>query len=404
MFITREVKKELNMNSKIRRYRCETLSIVGLLTATFTLLFSSLVAKALTFEQFNLVTDDNTVHHAVIQDPNLINAWGVSFNPTGPFWVSDNGTGLSTLYRVDPVTDVPTKLALTVAIPGAGNPTGQAFNNAGAGAFNGDTFLFVNEDGTVSGWRSALGTTAETLVPGSSDNLYKGTTFATIEGHGYLYAADFHGGTIDVLKGDSGAPDLAGAFTDPTMASGYAPFNVRNLGDTLYVTYAKQSGGADEVAGPGFGFVDAFDLQGNFLSRVGSQGTLNAPWGLEIAPASFGSFAGDLLVGNFGDGTINIFDLDIDNFVGQLQAPNGGVLSIDGLWALIVGNNGSAGSSDKLYFTAGPDGESHGLFGMVRSVPDAASTQLGMLFVLAIFEVARRCANRRDGVAEAINS
>ena len=241
------------------------------------------------------------------------------------------------------------------------------------GSFNGNTFLFVSLDGTVSGWRGALGTTAETLVVGSVANVYKGTTLATISGHEYLFAANFRAGTIDVFKGDVSAPNLTGNFADSTIPSGYAPFNVANLNGKIYVTYALQDGAKfHDVAGLGNGFVDVFDLQGNFLGRVASQGTLNSPWGLAIAPSSFGEFAGDLLVGNFGDGRINAFDLSSNSFVGQLSGTDGTPLTIDGLWGLTVGNDSGAGSSQALYFTAGPDGESHGLFGVIR--PAVGST------------------------------
>ena len=307
----------------------------------------------------------------MLTDSSLVNPWGMSFSPTSPFWVSDKGTGVSTLYNVNPTTDATTKLGLTVTIPGDGSPTGQVFNpGASGGAFNGDNFLFVSEDGTVSGWRGALGTNAETLVLASTTNVYKGTTVAEVGGHTYLYSANFKTGTIDVIKGDALAPALAGNFTDPSLPSGFAPFNIRNLGGKLNVTYAKQDvNGHDDVAGTGNGFVDAFDLNGNFLGRIGSNGSLNSPWGLEIAPASFGAFSGDLLVSNFGDGTINAFDLGTNAFVGQLLDTGGIPLTIDGLWDLAFGNDGSAGSSSKLYFTAGPDDETNGLLGFLRTVP-----------------------------------
>jgi uncharacterized protein (TIGR03118 family) len=222
--------------------------------------------------------------------------------------------------------------------------------------------------------RNGLGSLAEVLQTGSPDNVYKGTAMFTTGGHGYLASANFKAGTIDVLKGDSGAPDLTGKFLDPNLPAGYAPFNIKNLGGDLYVTYALQkSTKTDDDPGLGHGFVDKFDLQGNLIGRVASQGELNSPWGLEIAPASFGALAGDLLVGNFGDGRINVFDGN--TFVTQLQGQSG-PLTIDGLWALTVGNNGNAGSSGKLYFTAGPDGEFHGLFGLVQGVPDEGSTLL----------------------------
>jgi uncharacterized protein (TIGR03118 family) len=332
--------------------------------------------QATPFTVTNLVTDDQSVNSAVLTDPSLVNAWGMSHSGGSPFWVSDNGSGVATLYAVNPTTGIPVKQGLTVTIPGAGNVTGQAFASV-AGSFNGDTFLFVSEDGTVSGWRNALGTAAETLQPASASNIYKGSALATIAGNAYLYAANFLQGRVDVLKGNAGAPTLTGTFTDPNLPAGYAPFNIENLGGKIYVTYAKQSGGSDEVDGAGFGFVSVFDLQGNFLGRVASQGTLNAPWGLEIAPASFQEFAGDLLVGNFGDGTINVFNLGTSTFVGQLLRADGNPIVIDGLWDLLAGNGGNGGSTQAVYFSAGPGDEMHGLFGVLAApAPEPATLTL----------------------------
>ncbi len=326
----------------------------------------------------NLVTDDQSVNSAQITDPSLVNAWGISYSPTSPFWVSDNGTGVSTLYRVNPATNATTKIGLTVTIPGDGSVSGQAFNSAtGSGAFNGDSFLFVSEDGTVSGWRGALGSTAETLQIASSANLYKGATFATTGGHSYLYVANFASGNIDVMKGDAGAPNLTGTFTDPSMPAGYAPFNVQVLHGSIFVTFAQQvSGSEDEAHGAGLGIVDQFDLNGNLIARVGTGGKLDAPWGLAIAPASFGWAAGDLLVGNFGDGTVSVFDIATDKFLGQLKNQNGSALSLEGLWGLIPGNGGGAGSMDSIYFSAGPGDEGHGLFGALSFVPEPATLLL----------------------------
>jgi len=340
----------------------------------------TLPAEATSFTSTNLVTDDQSANPALIEDPNLVNAWGISHSGGSPFWVSDNGTGLATLYSVNPVTNAPSIVPLVVSIPpvGTGTPTGQAFGNI-AGSFDSNLFLFVSEDGTVSGWRGALGTTAETLVPGSTANVYKGTTLVTgtTPNSSYLDSANFRTGTIDVLKGNAATPNLTGNFTDPNIPAGFAPFDIQDLNGVLYVTYAMQDPAKhDDVPGAGFGFVDAFDLQGNFLSRIASGGTLNSPWGLAIAPASFGQFAGDLLVGNFGDGLINAFNLTTHAFEGQLSGPDGQPLSIDGLWALNVGNNGSAGSAQSIYFSAGPDGEMHGLFGVITVVPEPATLAL----------------------------
>jgi len=333
----------------------------------------------------NLVTDDQSVNAAKITDPSLVNAWGISASSSSPFWVSDNGSGVSTLYSVNNQTDAPTKLGLTVTIPGDGSVTGQVFNTASStGAFNKDNFLFVNEDGTISGWRGALGTTAETLVAGSSANVYKGVTLDTTGGNAYLLAANFRAGTIDVLKGSPGAPDLPGNFQDPNIPSGFAPFNIEKIGNQIFVTYAKQDPAKhDDVAGPGNGFVSAFDSNGNFIARVGTQGALNSPWGMAVAPSSFGGIAGDLLVGNFGDGHINIFNQTTDTFLGQLMGTNGRPIAIDGLWGLIAGNDGSAGNSNEIYFTAGPGDESHGLFGAL-SVPEPSSAILGLIATVLV--------------------
>jgi len=371
--------------------------------ATFLIVWlPSAVAGVFLVDQVNLVSNDTTLHTAALGDSNLKNAWGVSYGPT-PFWVSANGSGLALVYSVSSANDAVSKLPVEVTIPsfggGTGNPTGQVFN-PDAGAFNGDRFLFVSEDGTVSGWRPALGTngTAEVLVTGDPANIYKGAALATISGNTYLYAANFNTGAIDVIKGTFGAPDLTGKFLDPNLPSGFAPFNIQDLGGTLYVTYAHPdpNNPEDDAPGPGQGLVNAFDLQGNFLGRVGTMGSLDSPWGLAIAPASFGAIQGDLLVGNFGDGRINAFDLGTNSFVGQLDAAGGGPLSIDGLWALTVGNGGSAGSAEELYFSAGPDDEANGLFGALR--PIGAAPEPGTLALVAASLLGAFASRRSRGL------
>jgi uncharacterized protein (TIGR03118 family) len=338
-------------------------------------------------------------------DSQLINPWGISTSGMGPFWISDNGAGASTLYSVDPNTNVATKLLFPsptgVTIPGDGSVTGQAFN-AGTG-FNSDRFLFVNEDGTISGWRNAIGAIAEVLQTGAPENIYKGVTLDTTGEHSYLLSANFKSGSIDVLKGDTAAPDLVGKFLDPNLLAGYAPFNISKLGNTVYVTYALQNG-KDDSPGLGHGFVNAFDENGILLGRIGTEGTLNSPWGLAIAPSGFGSLAGDLLVGNFGDGRINIFSADPGSpaFLGQLtDAKTGDPLSIDGLWGLIPGGGGSAGNTHDIYFTAGPNDESGGVLGVIQSVPEPGSAALAMISIGAMslgwaWKNRRRSLHRAD--------
>ncbi len=354
------------------------LALVGLsLSFTLGVLGSASIVKAGdVFVASSLATDAT--------DPLLINPWGISSSGTTPFWISNNGTGVSTLYSVDPATNAATKLGLVVTIPGDGSVTGQVFN--GGTGFNSDRFLFANEDGTISGWRGALGTNAEVLQLSDPSNTYKGVTLDTTGGHSYLLSANFTRGTIDVLKGDAGAPDLPGKFVDPGIPNGYAPFNISKLGNTIYVTYALQNG-KDDLAGPGHGFVAAFDANGVFLGRIGTMGTLNSPWGLAIAPSGFGSLTGDLLVGNFGDGRINVFSADPNSptFLGQLtDAKTGNALSIDGLWGLIPGNGPSAGNPHDIYFTAGPHDESGGVLGVLQAVPEPGSIVLAMISIAAM--------------------
>ena len=231
----------------------------------------------------------------------------------------------------------------------------------------------------------ALGTAAETLQAASNANVYKGAALVNNGGNVYLYATNFRADTIDVLKGNASAPNLPGSFTDPTIPAGFAPFNIENLGGTLYVTYAKQDAAKhDDVAGPGNGFVDAYDTNGNLLGRIASGGSLNSPWGMTIAPSSFGPIAGDLLVGNFGDGTINAFNLTTHAYDGPLKGLTSTPISIDGLWGLSVGNGVSAGSTEKVYFSAGPGGEMHGLLGVLTPAPEPSSIVLAAVSGLAL--------------------
>jgi uncharacterized protein (TIGR03118 family) len=352
-------------------------------------LFAAAMAAAApitTYTQTNLVSDIPGL--AAHTDPNLVNPWGISFSATSPFWISDNGQGKATLYNSSG-----TPQALVVSIPGAGGgtsaPTGQVFNSTSS--FNSDLFIFSSEDGAITGWRGALGTNAEILFDSSGAGaVYKGVALGTVSGNAYLYAADFHNGRIDVFPG-TGAPALAGTFTDPTLPSGYAPFNVENLGGQLYVTFAEQQTGSnDEAHGAGLGFVSVFDLNGSFVKRLVSQGNLNAPWGLAMAPAGWGMFGGDLLVGNFGDGLINAYDSS-GNFQGAVSGVNGPLVN-DGLWALAFGNGGNGGNKNSLYLTAGLNDEADGLFAQIdpTGVPEPGSLLLVASGLAAAVLVRRR--------------
>jgi uncharacterized protein (TIGR03118 family) len=328
-------------------------------------------------------------------DPNLRNPWGMAFSSSSPFWVADNHTGVATLYD-STGEPFPIGNPRVVTLPRAGDaPTGQVFN--GTGAFNNDIFIFASEHGGITGWRLALGNTGELLADNSAvDAIYKGLAIASIGTDAYLYAADFHNGRIDVFP-SAGAPSLAGSFTDPNLPSGFAPFNIQNLGGQLYVTYAKQDNpldAEDDQPGPGNGFVDIFDLNGSLQKRLITMGELNSPWGLAFAPAGFGPFGGDLLVGNFGDGRINAYDPATGQFIDHLDSPQGNPIEIDGLWALTFGNGGNGGSPDKLYFTAGIQGEDHGLFGSL-TVPDSGPGTGSLLAFSVIAIVACRTRQGR---------
>src|SRR5206468_5571379 len=239
--------------------------------------------------------------------------------------------------------------------------TGIVFNGASTsfrvGPSNaGAVFIFATEGGTIAGWNPSLGTAAEVKVDSSgADAIYKGLAIATTATGPQLYATDFHNARIDVVNATWVAVTPSGGFVDPKIAAGYAPFGIQTIGARIFVTYANQGPGArDEIDGQGLGFVDAFDMDGNLLVRVSQRGQLNAPWGLALAPASFGRFGGDLLVGNFGDGHINAYaELSNGHFEhrGELRSADGRSLTIDGLWALEFGNGGAAGPTDTLFFT-----------------------------------------------------
>lgn len=317
--------------------------------------------------QVNLVSDQAGV--AMLQDTNLVNAWGISFSATSPFWVSANGTGKALLYSVTNDMQgnvVVTKQGLEVTIPGDGTPTGQVFNDKGG--FNGDIFLFVSEDGTISGWRRSLGTSAEVLT-NRSTAVYKGVTLAMNSNGPVLLAANFAEATIDMYDTNT---TLIGQFSDSKAPAGYAPFNVLSLEGMVFVTFAKQDDKKhDDVSGAGHGLIDVFyPASGKFHRLVtgsdagGKLKDINSPWGLAISPDSFGRHGDQLLVGNFGSGTIMTFN-ERGKFTGLLEGTDEQPLAIDGLWGLAFGNGGSAGTPDTLFFSAGPNDEGDGLFGSI---------------------------------------
>ena len=316
------------------------------------------------FTQTNLVSDIPGL--AATTDPQLVNPWGVSFGPATPFWVSDNGTGLATIYNGNGV-----KQGLVVTIPpplggvSPAAPTGQVFN-PNPSDFGGSHFIFATEDGTISAWSS--GTSAALQV--TSTAVYKGLALGTNGGNTLLYATNFLTGKVDVFDNKFSPTTLAGGFVDPNLPAGYAPFNIQNINGKLYVTYALQDATHhDDIAGAGHGFVDVFSTNGVLLQRLISNGPLNSPWGIAVAPSGFGKFGGDLLIGNFGDGTINAFDASTGAFLGKLDGSNGMPLINQGLWDLSFGNGAHGSSTSDLFFTAGIPGngniEDHGLFGKI---------------------------------------
>jgi uncharacterized protein (TIGR03118 family) len=327
------------------------------------------------YVQHNLVSDipgmaDNT-------DTNLVNPWGIATSATSPFWISDNHSGLSTLYNS---SGTPLSLVVTIPPPSGGTPpaapTGIVFNgNTNAFFVAPNTaahFIFATEDGTISGWAS-LSNAVLKADNSAGGTVYKGLALASSGGSPYLYASDFHHGKIDVFDTNFTAATLAGSFSDPGIPAGFAPFNVQEINGQLFVTYAKQDADAhDDVSGPGNGFVNVFDTSGNLVRRFASNGVLNSPWGLAWAPEGFGAFGSALLIGNFGDGRINAFDPASGTWLGRLEDAQGEPFSVTGLWALIFGNGASGGDPHTLYFTAGIPGsgavEDHGLFGSLTPV------------------------------------
>jgi uncharacterized protein (TIGR03118 family) len=335
------------------------------------------------YEQRNLVS--NGAATADNRDPNLINAWGVAFNPFGPVWVADNGTGTSTLYDGN---GKPQPLVVQIPAPananGAGSPTGIVFNGSSGfvvsqGAASGASrFIFATEDGVIAAWSPTVDMThAIRVVDNSASNaVYKGLALSAGGSGSLLYAADFHNNKIDVFDSTFKRVTLsAGAFTDSGIPSGFAPFGVQAIGGDIYVSYAKQDASKhDDVAGVGFGYINVFDPNGKLIRRLVSQGALNSPWGMALAPAGFGKFGGRLLVGNFGDGLIHAYDVATGEPAGTLQDTSGQPLRIDGLWGLSFGNGFANQPVDTLFFAAGPGDEKQGLYGRIDVSPSSTGS------------------------------
>ena len=327
-------------------------------------------ASAQHYSQTNLVS--NVSANAPKTDANLVNGWGLARSSGGPWWVSDNGTGKSTLYD-----GTGTPQALVVTVPGA--PTGTVFN--GSSSFTlapgkPAAFLFASEDGTISGWNPGVNATVAQIAVTTANAVYKGLAIGSVNGVLRLYAADFHAGRVRMFdanfqeitasKGRGDDDDEGGFFGSPR---GLAPFNIQNIGGTLYVAFAKQdSAKHDEVDGAGLGLVGAFTTSGRFIRWFEHVSDLNAPWGMAIAPSDFGAFSHHLLVGQFGSGQILAFNLETGAYAGKMIDAAGNTLAIEGLWGISFGNDAKAGPATTLYFAAGPNGEANGLFGSLTAV------------------------------------
>lgn len=332
-------------------------------------------ARAAGYKQTNLVADQPG--HALATDPNLINPWGAAFFPGGAFWISDNGNGLSTLYTgaggiIPAVFNVPAPSGQTTPA----SPTGIVINTSTGfdvpGTKTPAAFIFSTEDGTISAWAGGLPTNPLDAVlavdnsAGGTGAVYKGLAFGTTAAGNFIYATNFRAGTIDVFD-SSFAPagaKLLGNFADPDIRPGYAPFGIHNIGGNLFVTYALQDAAKhDDVRGAGHGYVDVFDTDGHLLQHFAAHGFLDSPWGVALAPQGFGALSNEVLIGNFGSGTVNAYDLS-GNYRGLVADKFGRSIVIPGLWGLYFGG-GSASTPDTLFFTAGPDHETHGLFGTI---------------------------------------
>lgn len=329
------------------------------------------------YQQRKLVSNTPALHAEHI-DANTVNAWGIAFNPYAFAWVANNGTGVATLYDG---AGKPQSLVVTIPGPGGatGSPTGAVFYGgpgfvvASGKASGPSRFLFAAEDGGISGWSPAVDSTHAIRVvgTGATTAVYKGIAISGNGSGTLLYATDFHNGKIDVFDTGFKPVTLPGKpFQDPQLPAGYAPFGLQAINGDLYVSYAKQDAARhDDVKGAGFGFIDVYAPDGRLLRRFASGGALNAPWGMALAPAGFGRFRDRLLVGNFGDGTINAYDLASGKWLGQLKGPEHKPIHIDGLWGIAFGNGVSGQPVDTLFFSAGPNDEGNGLYGRLDVAP-----------------------------------
>ena len=313
------------------------------------------------------LVSDNGVPGTTV-DVNLTNAWGLVAGPSTPWWVSDNGANESTLYTAAGVKIAAVHPTVEVA------PTGVVFNGDGTSfpvSKGSSRFLFATESGTLQGWTLGMASAEVKVDSSGAGAVYKGLAIAATDTGWRLYATDFHNARVDVFNATWAAVQAPGGFVDPALPASYAPFGIQTIGMRIFVTFAKQGPGTDELHGQGLGFVDAFDTAGNLLARVTQHGQLNAPWGLAWAPDGFGVFRGDLLVGNFGDGHINAFRENGNGqfvFQGALRGGGGAMIFIDGLWALEFGHGATNnGPITTLFFTAGPNDEADGLFGSVTA-------------------------------------
>jgi uncharacterized protein (TIGR03118 family) len=345
---------------------CSPLALVVLMATALGTSAPRPAAAADRYVQDNLVSD--VAGSAARTDPNLVNAWGIVAGPNTPFWISNNHSGTSTLYQGN---SKPASLVVTVpAPPGStdpGAPTGIVFNGTSGfevGPGQPARIIFATEDGTIAGWNPAADATHAILkVNNSPSAVYKGLALLG----GQLFATNFHANSVDVFNSDWSS---AGSFTDTTVPAGFAPFNVQNVEGRLLITFAMQDADKhDDVKGPGNGYVDVFDPNTHAFTRLISGGTadspLNSPWGMAIVHGDFGDLAGKLLVGNFGDGHINAFDPNTGAFLGPMLGADGNPIQIDGLWGLAAGVDPDERRHSMLFFTAGPGGEQHGLFGRI---------------------------------------